>query len=521
MDKRIFRALIFLLIGVSLLVVVFILINRDTNKSSTVVTDDITACVQEPDSDNLDHYQIDDELSNKQIEIQFGEEKIIFNTNQNYTVHELDALYSDVPMQVALNDSTHDFSNMKLSVNGEEIKKGGTQLSIDQLDKNKFLNVTLEYKDYKRNYCIQTLPDDFPEIEKYGISEYGGEYYANFFAPSYILKMSEEGDILYYKKAENDQTLALFTKWKIGEKVRYSYFAERNTGVINRNSYNYGDMIIMDENYKVIDIVHSLPSEKFSVDTNHNLEMHDFIMIDDGHYMLMNYVIDTPDKQDLSDTLKLNSRVFAAYVQEIKDDKIIWEWISTDYPEFYASSIEGNDYSNSDTYAADYMHINSLFIDPRDKNVIMSFRNQDSIVKVDKTTSEILWRFGGKNDDFNLSDYQKTSRQHHATITSNGNLLIFDNGTLNKQTRIIEAKLDETEKRLVDYKEFKIDGAFSEFTGSVQKINEDNDVFIIGWGMNRTQQPMMSVIDFRNQKVLTEVIEPNMEVDSYRFIRVK
>src|SRR5699024_6176135 len=118
---------------------------------------------------------------------------------------------------------------------------------------------------------------------------------------SYIYKMSNDGEILYYKKDKGRNKLSLFTKWSVDEKVRYSYFFEQNKGTIDENSYNYGDMIIMDENYEVIDIVNSLPSKKYNVNTHSSVEAHDFIMIDDGHYMLMNYVIDTPKPGDLNE----------------------------------------------------------------------------------------------------------------------------------------------------------------------------------------------------------------------------
>src|SRR5699024_2023658 len=103
-------------------------------------------------------------------------------------------------------------------------------------------------------------------------------------------------------------------------------------------------------------------------------------------------VVDTPNPDDINGDGDMDSKVLAAYIQEIKDDEIVWEWISTDYPEFYKNSVENNDYTNSERYAADYMLINSMFIDPKDSNLNMSFRNQDTVVKVDRETNEILWR---------------------------------------------------------------------------------------------------------------------------------
>ena len=54
-------------------------------------------------------------------------------------------------------------------------------------------------------------------------------------------------------------------------------------------------------------------------------------------------------------------------MQEVKDGKVIHEYNTVDYPELYAAAKENSDYENSSGYAAkDYVHINSIFIDPKD-----------------------------------------------------------------------------------------------------------------------------------------------------------
>ena len=41
-----------------------------------------------------------------------------------------------------------------------------------------------------------------------------------------------------------------------------------------------------------------------------------------------------------------------------------------------------------------------------------SFRNIDSILKIERGTGKILWILGGKGDHFGLTEEQKFSRQH-------------------------------------------------------------------------------------------------------------
>lgn len=480
---------------------------------------------QKVENKEIDNNEIKDGFSDNIIDLQIGEEILSINTNYNNEVYELESLHADAPLDIKLKESTTNLNdNINVIINGENIDDKNS-IELDSLHKKQHMEIKLEYDDFQRTYLVQTLPSSFPEIEKHGLSKYEGDYYSNLYIDGnpYIYKMSNEGKVLFYKniKGENKNSVTNFAKWNINKKERYSHFAMDNTENVSGTGYIYGDFVIMDENYKEIDRVHSLPSNDYDI-LSDKAETHDFLMIDDNHYMLLNYVVDTPNPEDINDDINIDTKVLATYVQEIKDDEVVWEWISTDYNEFYDGSVENNDYKNSEKYAADYMHVNSLFIDPKDDNLIMSFRNQDSVVKIDKETKEIMWTFGGKHDDFGLSEDQKPSRQHHATITEAGNLIIFDNGNINKQTRIIETDLNEEKHKIKDYKEFQIDDAFSKFAGSVQKTDEENDVFLIGWGLEReNQHALMSEIDFKNDKIITEVIEGDMENSSYRFLKFK
>lgn len=533
MNKKITTVLIIIVIAIIILIVATPLI-KNFAKDNTMKLIDYTADsfkeeASNEDSDNQsneknkDEDKIKDEFSNMTIDLQIGQNDISINTDYNNEIYEVGNLYTDTTLDIELKDISKDIKDeIDLIIDGEKINEDST-IELDTLSKDKFIEVKLEYEDLNRKYFVRTLPNSFPDFEIHGQSKQEGDYYSNFYLDGspYVYKMSNEGDILYYNSSDSEDKNGVtnFAKWDIGDNDRYSFFSRDNDDHIETSGYNYGSFVILDENYEEIDKVRSFPSEKYNIHTD-KAETHDFIMIDDGHYMLMNYVLDSPNPEDLTEDLNLESNVLAAYVQEIKDDEVVWEWLSTDYSEFYGNSVENNDYSNSDQYAADYMHINSIFIDPEDSNIIMSFRNQDTVAKIDKKTNEILWRFGGEDDDFNLDKKEKPSRQHHATVTEAGNLLIFDNGNDNEQTRIIEAEIDEENLELNDYKEFQIDDAFTKFTGSVQKLDEENDTFLIGWGLQReNQHALMSEIDFKNNEVITEVIDPEIENDSYRFLK--
>ena len=109
-----------------------------------------------------------------------------------------------------------------------------------------------------------------------------------------------------------------------------------------------------------------------------------------------------------------------------------------------------------------------VIIDPKDNNLICSFRNLDSIIKIDRKTGDIIWILGGKGDQFNLTEEQKFSRQHNATLLDNNRILLFDNGNAKGLTRIFEITLDEENKKVTNFKEFSLDGRFSAYMGYLQ-----------------------------------------------------
>jgi hypothetical protein len=76
----------------------------------------------------------------------------------------------------------------------------------------------------------------------------------------------------------------------------------------------------------------------------------------------------------------------------------------------------------------DLVHPSSLALD-RDGNYIVSFQAVDQIVKIDARSGEILWRFGGRRNEFLLLDDPLGGfhGQHSVRVLANGNLLLMDN----------------------------------------------------------------------------------------------
>lgn len=116
-------------------------------------------------------------------------------------------------------------------------------------------------------------------------------------------------------------------------------------------------------------------------------------------------------------------------------NRIVWNWHLFDHHE-------------PERDRPDYSHCNTVEPDPRDGSLYLSCRNMNSILKIDRTSGEILWRLG-QNGDFEMDPADRFYHQHAPELQPNGNLLLFDNGTGRPEevggqfSRALELAIDE------------------------------------------------------------------------------
>jgi hypothetical protein len=132
-----------------------------------------------------------------------------------------------------------------------------------------------------------------------------------------------------------------------------------------------------------------------------------------------------------------------------------------------------------------HAHINSVDVD-LDGNLVISARNLDEITKIDRKTGNIIWRFGGKNNQFSfVNDSIGFSAQHSVSILPNGHVLAYDNGLFHKPnfSRAVEYRLDPNNKTAVlDWSYRNTPDIASVFWGNAQRLRNGNT--FIGWGFS-------------------------------------
>ena len=165
-----------------------------------------------------------------------------------------------------------------------------------------------------------------------------------------------------------------------------------------------------------------------------------------------------------------------------KDRNIVFKWRSLD------------NFKLSDTYEKTNLpalatpHTNNLVMD-YDGNLLLCSRHISEVTKINRQTGDIVWRLGGKNNEFEfINEHEENaptyfSYQHDIRRLANGNISLFDNGTQHepKYSRGVEYELDEVNKTATMVWEYRPDpDIYAVANGSCQRL--DNDNVLIGWG---------------------------------------
>ena len=344
-----------------------------------------------------------------------------------------------------------------------------------------------------------------------GETELPGNFYLSFPFSRDLIMLDGKGDIVWSKHEDITAESGLgsfwdFKKHEVGEDVYYSYHDETGTydnyGLLG---YSPGERVILDENFNEVKRITFEQSDV--VEKGAPLDGHDFLMIDLDHYILSGYIKETvhnvPGYPD-------GTNVAHSYLQEVKNGEVVWEFSSIDYPELYdltrvhsESMIGADDFANEFTDSPDYVHFNSMRLD-ENGNLICSFRHIDTIMALDRTADEdqIMWKLSGAGDEFGLSEIQKCSGQHYATVDGDC-ITVFDNGNANGFSRVISYRIDTENKQLKSYRSYAVGNKYSEACGSAQHLYDE--VYVIGWGAPMKDSDCMSVYDFGAGEALMTV----------------
>ena len=210
---------------------------------------------------------------------------------------------------------------------------------------------------------------------------------------------------------------------------------------------------------------------------------HDFLALENGNYVLFCY-----DEQPYAmDTVVVggnpNAVIEGLVIQELDSNhNVIFEWKSWDH--FH---ITDNQYLYPWTNAnLPFIHTNSIDID-FDGHFIISNRNLDEVTKINRTNGEVIWRWGGSQNEFVFVNDYPFTHQHTVRSLGNNRYLMYDNGNFSSQyvgsniSRAVEYVLDTVLMTATKVWEFvHPDSLYTPSIGSAQRLPNGNTLINFG-----------------------------------------
>lgn len=327
-------------------------------------------------------------------------------------------------------------------------------------------------------------------------TKFGGP--AASYPPTHLI-LDDKGNIVYYKQFSGNLTAADF---KLLPNGLMSYAGS-------------GQFMLMDSTFTVVDSVSC-------VDTI-NTDPHDMKLLPNGHYLLLGSDL---VKMDLSgynyfshngSPGSSNATVRCGVVQELDANKnLLFQWNSKDHYQF----------SDVDTVflngpnVVDWTHFNAVEMDD-DGNILVSSRHFNEITKIDRTTGNIIWRLGGKQNYFNfINDSAMFRGQHDIRSLGNGNYTLFDDGNPKppfKPARGKEYHLNTTNMQAdLVWSFMENANTASQATGGLQRLPNGNT--LIDWGVLNNYNLVFNVVDNSGNKVFEIAFDDTLySYRSYNF----
>jgi hypothetical protein len=203
---------------------------------------------------------------------------------------------------------------------------------------------------------------------------------------------------------------------------------------------------------------------------------HDIILEGDGSYRLLCDETRTMDLTAVGGVA--NARVTGTVVQHVgATGELLFQWSPFDH--FEITDLDAADRSGA---SVNWTHGNALDVDT-DGNLLLSFRSLGEITKVDARTGAVIWRLGGRRNQFAFHDTATPafSRQHGVRACAPGTLLLLDNvgdPTASKAERYVIDEASRTARLVHSYGSAA--GVVTEIGGSVQTLDDGRTLVSFG-----------------------------------------
>ncbi|MBA2628018.1 MAG: aryl-sulfate sulfotransferase, partial [Gemmatimonadales bacterium] len=267
------------------------------------------------------------------------------------------------------------------------------------------------------SFLTGTVPPDLPQFVAGGSSPSPG--YVVLASGGYGLVLDNAGQVVWYRAFADGPGLNFMAS--------QGYYAARPMAPGTTDVHPWVELDAMGR-----------VTRTFGCARNLEPRFHDWIREADGGYWIM---CDETRTMDLS-TLggRPAALVTGTVVQHIGGTGVLlFEWSAFDH--FALVDLDPADRLGP---MVNWTHGNAIAIDA-DGNLLVSFRSLSEITKISTTTGAVIWRFGGRANQFAFDGAPLPAfiGQHGLRITGPGELLILDNRGEATGTRVERYQLDE------------------------------------------------------------------------------
>lgn len=362
------------------------------------------------------------------------------------------------------------------------------------------LNSVYLYKAFMNRLLIQVLllsifsvSAQKQSLPNYKVSVFDPTFKAYyFFSP---LKISARGNSLPINMIVDSKGDLIYYNWMTKGPFAGNFRLHPN-GLM---SYHFdGKFYLMDKTFKLVDTV--------GTKNGIQLDPHEFIILPNGHYILIGSEYITMDlsvypyfnkKQDPGSK---QAKVKCDVIQELDDKKnMVFEWHGKDHFDF----TDVDPVYFSDPVNVDWMHFNAVE-DDGEGNLFLSSKHLNEITKIRKSDGKILWRLGGKRNQFTFTDDVLTFKgQHDVRVSGRNRITLFDNGSEGFPLHPETAK-----EYLIDEKNHTVTliwsyvnnpEAWSSGYGNVQKLSENT--MLVNYGKSDKNFVLFNVIGPQKKKL--------------------
>jgi len=271
--------------------------------------------------------------------------------------------------------------------------------------------------------------------------------------------------------------------------------------------------IVLDSTFAFVD--------SFKTKNGYTTDFHEFLMLPNGHVMMMSYHSIIFDMSTIWPGGQTNCELVINIIQEQDTDKnVVFEWRNIDHIPITDSDLDLT------AGRVNYGTLNAFEIDD-DGNILASFRNHSEIMKINRATGEIMWRMGSPRGEFTfIGEHDENApyyyaRQHDIRRLPNGNISLFDNGQFHvpPYSRGVEYALDEDTKVATLVSEFTYPNGniFCATAGNAQKLS--NGGWFIGYGVPNPQFVKRNAVEYHPDESIALELSLPTNILAYRIYK--